>query len=147
MHINYLEKHLDNYQNSKNFIKIQTIGYHPNISLPSPKKNLSSIHSQKEYEKQGIVEYAKAKKYLSYITDPLWRDICTDFLHMMGPASLLKIWGSELGELFLQAEEIAITCKNEKVTSFVQQYDFVILGSLQKYFPALKKLKIITLEK
>jgi hypothetical protein len=82
---------------------------------------------------------------ISIIKDPLWRHICQDVMGMMGPASALKIWKSKLGQLSAQDKILTIICENEETSAFVQQYDFVILGSLQKYFPALKQLNAETI--
>ena len=104
----------------------QTVNNKSNMAIP-PKKDFPQAYPQEDY-----TDYTKAENCLSQITDPLWQNICADLINMMGPASVLKIWESILGELSLQTEEMDITCKNEVIASFVQQYDFVILGSLQR---------------
>lgn len=86
-------------------------------------------------------EHKKINNYLSTIEDPLWKRICQDVVTMMGPASALKIWRSKLGPLSSQDKVVNITCETEETATFVQQYDFVILGSVQKYFPVIKQLK------
>lgn len=86
-------------------------------------------------------EHGTVDNHLSAITDPLWKRICQDILEMMGSASVSKIWKSKLGAISSQDKTLIISCDDEETAAFVQQYDFVILGSLQKYFPALKHLK------
>jgi hypothetical protein len=64
-----------------------------------------------------------------------------DLLNMMGPSSVLKIWQSKLGD-FSQKKYIDIDCETKETAAFVEQYDFVILGSLERYFPELTQLRI-----
>jgi len=61
---------------------------------------------------------------------------------IMGPPSVLKIWNSALGSLSFQDKMIDLYCQTEDVAQFIQCYDFIILGSLQHYFPALKELRV-----
>ncbi len=88
------------------------------------------------------VEYTKAEECLSTIEDPLWRRICQDVMIMMGPASLLKIWECTLGEVYSQNKSIDIYSPTEKAAQFINQYSFVIFGSLKPYFPALKQISV-----
>lgn len=79
---------------------------------------------------------------ISCIKDPLWKKICTDLICVMGPASVLKIWKSQLGEICPQGKGIDIMCETEEIAKFVGQYDFVILGSLHQYLPFLSHLRV-----
>lgn len=88
------------------------------------------------------VYYARARLSISLIEDPLWKCVCGELMKMMGPLSVLKIWDSQLGSFSAHALDIDIRCKTEDVAQFVQQYAFVILEGLRKYFPAIKNLKI-----
>ena len=90
-------------------------------------------------------DHLKAKTYLSTIEDSLWKYVCQYVINMMGPASFLKIWDSTLGEICFQDQSMEIHCQTEETAQFIQQYDFVILGSLHPYFPSLKKLSIKTI--
>ena len=85
-------------------------------------------------------DHAKAAHCISQIADPLWKNICMDLLNMMGPASVLKIWKSKLGDS--EDKTLDLNCETEDIAAFIQQYDFVILGSLRRHFPALKQLKV-----
>lgn len=91
-------------------------------------------------------EYTKANDCLSFIKDPLWLQVCREIITMMGPASLLKIWNSQLGEVSSNGKAIDIHCHNKETSDFVQQYAFVILGCLQPYFPTVKKLNVKTID-
>lgn len=83
-----------------------------------------------------------AQYCLSLIEDPLWKFVCTDITDMMGPSAVLKIWNSSLGSFSYQDKTIEVYCHAEEIAQFIRQYSFVILGSLQRYFPAMKDLKI-----
>lgn len=89
-------------------------------------------------------EYNKAKACLSTIQDPLWYHVCEEIITIMGPASLLKLWNSHLGEVSSNGTSIEIHCRTEEASLFVQEYAFVILGCLKPYFPTLKKLNVTT---
>jgi len=89
--------------------------------------------------------FLKSSDYVSSIEDPLWKRVCQDIVTLMGPASALKLWKTKLGQLSAQDKILNIICENEETATFVQQYDFVILGSIQQYFPALETLKAKTL--
>ncbi len=90
-------------------------------------------------------DYTTAKYCLTAIEDPLWRHICQDVMTMMGPTSLLKIWDSTLGEVSSQSKSVDIYSPTEIATQFINQYSFVILGSLKTYFPALKQINVKTI--
>lgn len=86
--------------------------------------------------------YSQVKHCLSLIKDPLWKSICTEMIEMMGPSAVLKMWDSCLGSFSYQHKTMSIYCQTQKVAQFVRQYSFVILGSLQRYFPMMKDLKV-----
>ncbi len=116
----------------------------PRVVIPLSKEKSSPIPPQKTLQRQDVVleeDHVKAINSLSTIEDPLWKHVCREVIEMMGPASFLKIWRSNLGPLSSQNKVLDITCETEEAAAFIQQYDFVILGSLQGYFPVLKKLK------
>lgn len=79
---------------------------------------------------------------LSLIEDPLWKSICTEMTNMMGPSAVLKMWDSRLGSFSHQQKTMNLYCQTEEIAQFIQQYSFVILGSLQQYFPMMKDLKV-----
>ncbi|MBA3813299.1 MAG: hypothetical protein H0X26_02210 [Alphaproteobacteria bacterium] len=119
------------------FLKIPTEKYQYTLDLSFSKKTLTQAHNSLLQD-----DHARAKDCLSLIPDPLWRDVCGDLIIMMGPASVLKIWKSTLGEFCPQDKALDFTCETEEAAAFAQQYDFVILGSLKRYFPALKQLRV-----
>ena len=119
-----------------------------NLTFSSSKEiGVPLLLPQKQSQNATVLledDLTKATNCLSLIEDPLWKHVCRDVLNMMGALSLLKIWESTLGEISFQSKNIEIFCTTEEIATFIQQYDFVILGSLRSYLPALKKLRIKT---
>ncbi|KAB2835705.1 MAG: hypothetical protein F9K49_03240 [Caedimonadaceae bacterium] len=126
---------------------------------PSPKKKTrtkktSSLGASFKYSSKDLnkpvqvkellldIQYAQARRSILLIEDPLWRDICSDLMKTMGSPLVLKIWESQLEDFSAQSQQISLKCKTENTAQFVQQYAFVILGSLQRYFPSVKALEI-----
>lgn len=102
---------------------------------------VSSVGIKKGLTESKLSEDQVYQK-ISLITDPLWKQVCIEFVHMMGPFPALKIYNSRLGLLSSQHRIICIYCETEEESEFLRKYSFVVLGSLQKYFPAVRQLKI-----
>lgn len=142
-----LEKQLDLQEETKSFKKKPHEDHKPTLNLVFSKENSSSLFLREESTEPNPLlwdDYTNATHCISLINDPLWKNICVDLLNMMGPASVLKVWKSTLEEFSPQEKSLEIICETEETMAFVQQYDFIILGSLQRYFPALKQLRIKT---
>jgi len=77
----------------------------------------------------------------SLIEDPLWKSVCTEMTDLMGSPPVEKVWDSKLGAFCSESKSINLCCPTDEVAQFVNQYSFLILGSLQRYFPAIKTLK------
>jgi len=86
--------------------------------------------------------HSQAKSCLSHIQDPLWKSVCTEMLDIMGPSSVYKIWNSKLGSYCTEGKTMEFCCPTVEVAQFMNQYSFLILGSLQRYFPTLKHLRV-----
>lgn len=86
--------------------------------------------------------HSQAKSYLSRIQDPLWKSVCTEMVDIMGPSSVQKIWNSKLGSYCTRGKAMEFCCPTDETAQFVNQYSFLILGSLQRYFPTLKHLRV-----
>ncbi len=117
--------------------------YRPTLTLVSAKNELPSLFSQEVLQSKKALTgnpQSQAEHCIALIEDPLWKQVCTEFLAMMGPLSVLKIWNSRLGAISPRYKTIHIDCKTEEESEFIQKYSFVILGSLQAYFPAVKSL-------
>lgn len=143
-----LRQQANHLNNPEPFIEISDKKHNPNLQIVFSKKKttpeFSSILSEEKTQNHNSLEsddHTRAKNCISCIADPLWKNVCMDLLNAMGPASVLKIWKSKLGELSPQEKTFDVTCETEETLKFIQQYDFVILGSLRQYFPALKKLR------
>jgi hypothetical protein len=76
------------------------------------------------------------------IKDPLWKHVCTEMIALMGPHYALKIGESKLGPLSPHYKNVELYCPTQEIAKFAEQYAFVILGSLQRYFPAIKELRV-----
>lgn len=119
--------------------------YPSHLKIASPKNNLSySVFLDFPQNKKIALDEARlqANQCLLLIDDPLWKQVCTEVAHMMGPLSILKIWNSKLGEFLPQSQAIHLYCQAEETAQFAEEYSFVILEGLRKYFPALKELKV-----
>lgn len=81
------------------------------------------------------------EKQLSLISDPLWKRVCLEVVRMMGPIAV-QIFQVEVG--LPQEKSMNLYCHTEELASFVRTYSFVILASLQHYFPSLKTLNVQT---
>jgi hypothetical protein len=113
--------------------------------LNGNKAFLSYLESQESFQNKEMSAddiQSQAIHCLSLIKDPLWQHVCKDIINLMGPHCVLKIWDSRLGSFSASNQDIDIQCNTEDVAHFVQQYAFVILGSLQRYFPAIKDLQV-----
>lgn len=85
---------------------------------------------------------ARANRLLFLVEDPLWQRICADVIHMMGPLSAQKVTKCRLGEISGMDKVAEIYCQTDEVANFLEHYAFVVVGSLKKYFPALKEIRV-----
>lgn len=139
----YLQPHLDTPSMPLGLIKIRT-QVAPSIAHSIEKKeSVKNQHSPDAFQNTVVLDddiHSQAKHCISLIEDPLWKHVCTEVIHMMGPSSILTIWNVRLGSLSPRDKIINLYCQTEEVAEFIQQYAFVIIGTLQHYFPALKEL-------
>lgn len=84
---------------------------------------------------------SQAKHRLSLIEDPLWKLVCTEMADLMGPSSTQQMWDSKLGSYRFENNSIDLYCPTEETAHFISQYSFLVIGSLQRYFPTIKTLK------
>ena len=116
-----------------------------NLTLSSTKQHSAYLVSHKSSQKEKMSAediQSLANHYISLIEDPLWKRVCSEVARIMGPFSILKLWESQLGTFSKHNQSIDIKCKTKDEAQFIQQYAFVILGSLQHYFPTVKNLKV-----
>jgi len=86
-------------------------------------------------------ERFSSKRCFSFNRDPLWEYVCSEVVNIMGPIAL-QIRRAQLGTFSSRDKTVNLYCQTEEIAQFIQCYDFIILGSLQHYFPALKKLRV-----
>lgn len=124
---------------------IQCSGSKNKSSLSSSTNKLFSSFPQRHSQGKKISfdeTYFQAKQCITLIEDPLWKQVCTECIDMMGPAPVLKIWSSSLGSLTPETKTMDLSCPTKEAAQLIQQYDFVILGMLRRYFPTLNELRI-----
>ena len=151
----YLQNHPSVHYASAPLIKSKAFKNNTHLSplrksQPKPKLFCSKNGSHHEFEQELLYSdqmsfeeaYSQAKHCVSLIEDPLWKSVCTEMVNMMGPLAVLKIWNSSLGTFSHQQKTINLYCQTEKIAQFIHQYSFVVLGSLQRYFPMMKDLQI-----
>ncbi len=103
---------------------------------------LSSTTKTHQIQKtNSINDSCHGHNSFSLIKDPFWKSVCLEMTDLMGPSSVQKIWNSTLGSYCSEADAMNLCCPTDETAQFVNQYSFLILGSLQRYFPAIKTLK------
>lgn len=113
-----------------------------NASFPRKSSSFEISRDSTQINKISLEDSDLQAKYsLSCIEDPLWKFVCTEMVDIMGPSSVQKIWDSKLGSYCPGDKTIEFCCLTNEAAQFVNQYSFLILGSLQRYFPAVKTLK------
>ena len=130
---------------SRAYMKEKFATKKPNLTRSSTKQHSAYLFSHKSSQKEKIsVDDIQplANHYISLIEDPLWKRVCSEVARIMGPFSILKLWESQLGTFSKHNQSIDIKCKTKDEAQFIQQYAFVLLGSLQHYFPTVKNLKV-----
>jgi hypothetical protein len=121
---NYNRTYLNNFKSSQDFI---------HSSKPSSYLNVKYTFSPKKKQ----LEFGDVN--LSLIQDPLWRRVCSEILHLMGPIAA-QIFQVQLG--VPQDKALDLYCTTEEMVEFLQTYNFVVLTTLQRYFPSLQRLNI-----
>jgi len=115
-----------------------------NLTLSLTKQHFAYLVLHKSFQKEKISTdniQSLANHYISLIEDPLWKSVCTEMTDLMGSSSVQKMWDSKLGAFCSESKSINLCCPTDEAAQFVNQYSFLILGSLQRYFPAIKTLK------
>ena len=97
-------------------------------------------------ENKGVLPLSLSAIYRDHkasppIEDPLWELVCTKTFHLMGSAAR-PIRNCQPGTISHQNEFIDLNCQTEEAIQFGQQFDFIILGILKQYFPALKEVRV-----
>ena len=83
----------------------------------------------------------KAENSFSSIKDPLWKHVLMEIQNLMPPLFVSKLSECQLGSFLPQGKQVDLYCPEDTVNS-IEQYDFVILACLQKFFPTLKHVRM-----
>lgn len=103
----------------------------------SAKGGVTYLPSRKASVTHPSLTYVKQQ--LSLVQDPLWKRVCADAVHLMGPVAL-QIFQVQLS--LPQERTLDLYCHTEEIARFLQCYNFVILESLRRYFPSLKHIRV-----
>jgi len=85
---------------------------------------------------------AEAEEGISQIQDPLWRRVCLDALQILGPVAFNDLWKSKLITVSPKGKIAYLTCPNQSIVEKIEQYHFVIIAALKKFYPYLSSLEI-----
>lgn len=121
--------------NENGFLPTENISLGKEFSCTTFKKTLQNQKTN------SIKNKRQDHSYLSLIKDPLWKSVCTEVTDLMGSSPVQKMWDTKLGAFCSESKSINLCCLTDEAAQFVNQYSFLILGSLQRYFPAIKTLK------
>ena len=100
------------------------------------------ISQKADIDNQAISLAYQAQQCISLIEDPLWKHVCTELMNMMGPFSVLVLWDSQITFSFPATQGISISCQHQESADLIQQYDFLIIEILRKYFSTLSEVKV-----
>ena len=102
----------------------------------------SPLPLKKRYLFQKLkCKHPSSKNKCSFLEDPLWKHITTEVIKITNPFAL-PIQETRLGPLSTQDKTVELYCPTEKVAYLLQPYDFIVLSTLQQYFPTLRKIII-----
>ena len=121
---NYKQTYLNNFKSSHDFFKSSGSPSYIKVKYTFPRK--------KKQLECGDVN-------LSLIEDPLWRRVCSDILQLMGPIAA-QIFQVQLG--VPRDNVLDLYCETQEMVEFLKTYNFVVLATLQRYFPSLQRLNI-----
>lgn len=79
----------------------------------------------------------EAETGISQIQDPLWRRVCSDVLRTLGPVAFKNLWKTNLVSVSPRERRACITCPSQDIAEAVENYHFVIMGALKKFYPFL----------
>lgn len=80
---------------------------------------------------------AQAEEGLLKIQDPLWYRICVDIFQTLGPIAFKDLWKTKLVGISSEGKRAFLSCPNEHIAMALDQYHFVIIGALKKFYPSV----------
>jgi hypothetical protein len=118
------------------------VSFKTNISSPKKNPSFEILRESTQINHVSFEDFDSQEKHcLSLIKDPLWKSVCNEMTDLMGSSPVQKMWDSKLGAFCSESKSINLCCPTDEAEQFVSQYSFLIIGSLQRYFPAIKTLK------
>ncbi len=112
-----------------------------NFSTSFHRRKVSSVFTTPWHFTTDHYFVKKAVPPLPSIRDPLWKHVCMEIQNLMPPLFVLKLSECQLGPFLPQGKEVDLYC-SEATVETIRQYDFMILACLQKFFPALKRVRV-----
>ena len=93
---------------------------------------------------KGVLQEYKteAEEGIARIEDPLWRKICLDILEILGPVAFKNLWKVKLVSVSSERRKAYLACPNRSVAASIEQYQFVVIGALKKFYPFLTSINI-----
>ena len=79
----------------------------------------------------------EAEAGISQIQDPLWRRVCLDILRILGPVAFKDLWKTNLMSISPKERRAYLACPTRSIAETVENYHFVIMGALKKFYPFL----------
>lgn len=105
-------------------------------------KHHSFYTYQSSSQRQKPLDIEELKNdHLSCVNDPLWKHICGEIISLMGPTAF-QVTKAQLGVYSAEDKTLDLFCHTEELSQFLSRYHFIIFGSVKRYFPFLKELKI-----
>ncbi|OJW51064.1 MAG: hypothetical protein BGO67_12085 [Alphaproteobacteria bacterium 41-28] len=83
----------------------------------------------------------EAETGISQIQDPLWRRVCLDVLRVLGPVAFKDLWKTNLMSISPRERRAYLACPTQGIADTVENYHFVIMGALKKFYPFLFSLE------
>ena len=74
---------------------------------------------------------------ISQIQDPLWRRVCLDIFRILGPVAFKDLWKANLTSISPKERRAYLTCPTQAIAEAVENYHFVVMGALKKFYPFL----------
>ena len=88
----------------------------------------------------------EATEGISQIQDPLWRRVCIDVLRILGPAAFKNLWKIKLSHISTEGKKAYLISPTIDIAETIENYNFVIIEALKKFYPALLFLETKVIE-
>lgn len=102
---------------------------------PSPSTDKSPLDSSFH------IHMREAQKGISQIKDPLWHRVCADVLKVLGPVAFKDLWKTQFIRISPEGKRAFLSCPNQSIATTLEEYHFVIIGALKKFYPSLSSIE------